>query len=97
MNLVLMREEHFLRRCAGFIERFGLQRPVRAQRLRVRIVPPLQPRWNARPDRDVAGHGADHFHWVGPVKSWDGIRVAHQNEWRAAVATIRERRGAPTE
>jgi hypothetical protein len=29
------------------------------------------------------------------VKPWDDIQVAHQDEWRAAVATLRERRGAP--
>ena len=96
MNLARMREDQFLRRCAGFIERFGLNGQFALNVYASGSFLPFHPRWNAWPDRDLTEHVPPAIvHWIGPLKPWDDIQVAYQDEWRAAVAAMRERRGVP--
>ncbi len=96
MNLRRMRDDCFLARYAGFIERFGLNGQYALNLYASGSFLPLQRTWNAWPNRDVLDkEGPAILHWLGPLKPWDDVRVAYQDEWRAAVAAMRERRGAP--
>jgi lipopolysaccharide biosynthesis glycosyltransferase len=95
MNLQRMREDDFLRQYAGFAEQFGLNDQYILNLYAGDSFLPLDWRWNAWPDRDVLDDDVAIVHWVGPIKPWEDIGVAFQDEWRAAVSTMMERRGAP--
>ena len=96
MNLGRMRDDRFLARCGGFIERFGLNGQHALNVYASGSFLPLPAKWNAWPNRDVLDEEAPAIlHWLGPLKPWDDVRVAYQDEWRKAVAAMRVRRGAP--
>ncbi|WP_331527645.1 glycosyltransferase [Nocardioides sp.] len=95
MDLARMRQDDFLRRCAGFIEHFGLNGQYALNVYASGSFLPLSPRWNFWAHRDASEQPPAIVHWIGPFKPWDDVQVGHQLDWRAAVATMLERRGEP--
>jgi lipopolysaccharide biosynthesis glycosyltransferase len=95
MNLRRMREDDFLRQYAGFAEQFGLNDQYILNLYAGDSFLHLDRRWNGLADRDVLDDDFAIVHWVGPLKPWGDIGVPLQDEWRVAVSTMMERRGAP--
>jgi lipopolysaccharide biosynthesis glycosyltransferase len=95
LNLARMRADDFLARYAGFAEQFGLNDQYVLNLYAGDSFVDLDGRWNSWPDRDVLDDDVAIVHWVGPLKPWGDIKVAFQDEWQAAVAAMKERRGGP--